>query len=109
MSARCSGVYDRGHRAVRMCRVKRSAVGEREAGTGPGSLDERAAAGERDISRLPVLAAEADVGGDDVAGRHLFQELAIRADHRDAARDQGRDADIAACLDREAVEALIAG
>src|SRR6185437_15416065 len=60
-----------------------------------------------DVGGLQVGATEGDVGGDAVAGLDLLDQFAVGRDHRDAARDQGCDADIAAGLDRERVEHLV--
>src|ERR1700687_484624 len=94
---------------VAIC-YRRSLVEEiqRQAGPGPVHRDEFALAGQRDVGGLQVGAAEGDIGGDAIAGRHLLDDGAVRRDHRNAARDERRHADIAASFHRERVEHLVA-
>src|SRR3954466_1265075 len=85
-----------------------SAVGEGESWTLPRHLHQLSTAGQLNVRRLPVRPAKANVGGDDVAGRHLLHQLAFGADHGNAGGDDSGDADVAGLLNREAVETLIA-
>src|SRR6267378_6229136 len=66
-----------------------------QAGPRPVHRDEFALAGQRDVGGLEVRPAEGDIGGDAIAGRHPLDDGTVRRNHRDAARDQGRHADIA--------------
>src|SRR5205823_14717212 len=67
-----------------------------------------ALARQRDVGGLQLGPAKGDVGGDAVAGCDLLDDAAIRRDHRDAARNQRRDADIAAGFHRKRIEHLVA-
>ena len=66
-------------------------------------------AAKRNESRLHIVAAETDVGAIDLGRFVKFDEFAIRREHADAAAHQCRDADVSALLERQRVEALIAG
>src|SRR5262249_15836885 len=81
---------------------------QREACPRPGDGDEPAAVRERDVGRAKPRTAEADVGRGAVGHRPDLDQSAIGRDYGDAAVHEGRDADVAVGLDREAVVALIA-
>src|SRR5438876_770821 len=82
---------------------------EFEAGLGPCHRAEAAGRRQRDIGGLHVRPTEADVGRVDIGHLDLAHDLPRGRDDGDVAGYQGRDADITAGLDREAVEALEAG
>jgi hypothetical protein len=63
---------------------------------------------ERNVGRLHISAAEADIGCVDVWCLHAPNQLAIGRHNSDRPADEGRDADIALGVQREAVEAMIA-
>src|SRR5205823_378082 len=63
-------------------------------------------AGGRDVRGAELAAAEADVGGERIPGRHLLDHLAAGRDHRDGAGHERRDADVAGAVDGERVEEL---
>src|ERR1700733_6765011 len=81
---------------------------QRQTGRRPVHRHKFALPGQRDLGRFQFGPAKGNVGGDAITGRHLFDQRTIRRDHRNAARDQRRNADIAARLDRERIEHLIA-
>src|ERR1700722_7507032 len=81
---------------------------QRQARPRPVHRDQLALAGQRDIGGLQLGPAEDEVGGDTVASRHLFDDTDIRGDHRNAARDQGRHADVAGSFHRKRIEHLVA-
>src|SRR3989454_131892 len=63
-------------------------------------------AGGRDVRGAELAAAEAEVGGERVPGRHLLDHLAGGREHRDGAGHERRDADVAGAIDGERVEEL---
>ena len=65
--------------------------------------------GQRDVRGAQVVAAEADVGGQQVAGGVVLDLRAVRRDRGDAAVDDRGDAHPALAVDAERVEQLVAG
>src|SRR5262245_17376146 len=86
----------------------RRTVSERqlEAGARPRHRDQPAGARERDIGGAQVATTEADVGGEQIAGRIVLGLRAVGRDRGDAAVDQSRDADPTLAVDSERVEQL---
>src|SRR6185312_15061973 len=69
---------------------------------------EFAAGGAGDPDVAHVGAAETEIGDGEIGNRRVFGR-AIGVEGRDAAVENGGDADLAACLDLQAVEQLVAG
>src|SRR5688500_12593055 len=89
---------------------KGALCGGRELEPGPLPLHRRqpSGSGERDVRRSQVVAAEADVRGEDLAlGRHERDDLsALPVDHADPAVHERRLADVPLAVDGQRVEAL---
>src|SRR5262245_49753186 len=81
-------------------------VVELGAGARPGRLEEAASAGHGDVGRAQVVATEADVGREEVAGGEEVDQLALRRHRADTAVDQRGDDDVAVAVDGEGVEQL---
>src|SRR5688500_4421593 len=56
--------------------------------------DQAAAAAERHEQGAAIVAAEAQAGGERIAGRDVFDQLAVRGERGDAAVDDGGGEDI---------------
>src|SRR2546421_5586975 len=72
---------------------------------------EVAPARRRDVGGAEIVAAEADVGHEDVVLRHhhLLEHLALGADDADRAGDERGHAHVALAVDGHRVEQLVAG
>src|SRR4051812_36579210 len=86
---------DRGRYAP-PCRTVRLLERELETGAGPGHRDELAGAGAGRERGLQVLAAEADVGDEDVGDRHVLHPgdavaVGVGRDHGEATVDERAD------------------
>jgi hypothetical protein len=76
---------------------------------GPRHGDEVTDARERDVGRVHIDAAEADIGCVDVRCLHASNQPAVGSNDSDRPADEGCDADVALGVHCEAVEAMIAG
>src|SRR6266852_1079468 len=79
---------------------------EPQTGLGPIHCGELTVGGKRNIGRLQVAAAKADVGRVDIRHLDLPHDPAVGRDDGDVASNQGRDGDVAGGLHSKAVEAL---
>src|SRR5689334_8713732 len=107
LASRCSS--SRGYRNIRGTEKRASLVQKikRQAGPWPIHRYQLALAGQGNVGGLQFRSAKSDIGGDTIAGWHLFDQRAVWRDHGNAARHQRRDADIAASFHRERVEHLV--
>ena len=70
----------------------------------PVEGDEATVVAQGNIGGFQIFAAEADVSDVKVRSVDVGDVLAVRRYHRDARREQGRDADIAGAVDGQGVE-----